>query len=146
MNIQSFSPRVPTKTQGNHVLFNLLHVLQIILNRNLMASILPFMISPNFSTTPQICPHHIVLIGNVFRALPLPWILLRVIPSIQNLLIYWQRLFHSPARINESPMLELSWAWELANSSRACRFSTGTIFNGVFSRNMAGRSKARWNL
>ena len=69
----------------------LLHVLQIILNRNLMASILPFTISPNFTMTPQICPHHIVLIGNVFHALPLPWILMRVIPLIQNLLIYWPK-------------------------------------------------------
>ena len=41
-------------------------------------------------------------------------------------------------------MLELSGAWEPADSSRARGFDSGTrSFNYVYSRNIAGRSKAR---
>ena len=45
----------------------------------------------------------------------------------------------NPAGSNESPLLELSRAWDPADNSRAWRFSPGTrSYSGVFSRNMAG--------
>ena len=47
--------------------------------------------------------------------------------------MYWWRLFHSPAKTNESLSLELSWAWKLTNRIRAHGFNTGTT-----AKNMAG--------
>ena len=60
---------------------------------------------------------------------------------------YWWRLVPSPAKIYESLVLELPEAWEPANSLGAWRFGPSTRSLGrVFSRDMAGRSKARFYL
>ena len=54
---------------------------------------------------------------------------------------YWRRLFPSPARSNESPVLELSRAWELGDRSGAWRFNPGTrSFSCVLGRNMVEKS------
>ena len=51
----------------------------------------------------------------------------------------------SPAKNYESHLLELSGAWEPADKSGALRAGPSTRSLGrVFSRNMAGRSKASY--
>ena len=58
---------------------------------------------------------------------------------------YWWRLVLSPAKIYESHLLELSGAWKPADSSGAWRIGSSTRSLGrVFSRNIVGRSKARF--
>ena len=52
---------------------------------------------------------------------------------------YWRRLVPSPARTNESFMLELSGVWEPTYRESACRISVGKrSLRCVFSRDMDG--------
>ena len=57
---------------------------------------------------------------------------------IKTLQRNWRGLIFSPARSNEYFMLELSWAWEPTDSSRAQRLNSGIrSLSRVPSRNMA---------
>ena len=59
---------------------------------------------------------------------------------------YWQRLMVDPARSYEYFNLELVWAWESIDGSRARWFDTGIRFcNCIYSRDMVGWNKAKWN-
>ena len=57
---------------------------------------------------------------------------------IKILKLNWRGLIFSPAKSNEYLMLELSWAWEPTDSSRAWRLNSGTrSLSRVPSQNMA---------
>ena len=57
---------------------------------------------------------------------------------------YWRRLVPSPAKSNDSVMLELPRAWEPADRRLACKIGASTSsFYRVFSRNIDKQSKAR---
>ena len=63
---------------------------------------------------------------------------------VKEKFLNWWRLDPNLTSPYEYLMLELSGAWKLVDSSRVQGFGLGLrSHNGVFSQNMAGRSKAR---
>ena len=64
--------------------------------------------------------------------------------SAMKTIRYWRRLVPSPAKSNDSVMLELPRAWEPADRRLAYRIGASTSsFYRVFSQNMDKQSKAR---
>lgn len=54
--------------------------------------------------------------------------------EMRKKILNWWRLVPNPASYNEYFMLELSWAWEPADSSKARGFGPSTrSYSGVFS-------------